>query len=167
MVNVNKTSEVLLNFNSMTTALLGSTGTDEYIWIAGVQYKYSATGTDFTDADGRNFDIYPAPTSESGSGNLAAVSTWEAIKVFTGITAGAENRERYSYTVRLGNDVNTQGFDSGIIFQQGGFPGSIFFASDTGTVPSWLRMNGPNLELNSPSALALDYAFEIETITIG
>ena len=55
MVKVSKTSEVTLSFDTIAAAQAGTTGTSEYIIVAGAMYDYDAAGTDLTTGDGRTW----------------------------------------------------------------------------------------------------------------
>jgi len=77
------------------------------------------------------------------SDTTVTASTWTTIKAFTSdeMAGVGELRKSYSYTVRAGRADKTTGFDSGRVLNAVAY-------SDTGTLPTWLRMSGNNLQAN-------------------
>jgi hypothetical protein len=82
-------------------------------------------------------------------------AVWTSIFGLSGQTGDGAARISYLYSVYAGRADLTTGYDSGRILN-----GVIY--SDSGTVPSWLRINGSDLQLNiTGSSYGLDYGLTL------
>lgn len=82
------------NFETRADAIAGSTGSDQYIFVAGLPYVYDASGTDLTTGDSRTWTLIDTLWFDDVTSLIADTETWysEGLYLMT-------RNERFAYKV--------------------------------------------------------------------